>query len=180
MQRILVQNVPVIFTPSKQMRSVSPVVFVLATAVVCGFWDIGLRAAVSYGGVFPIMKPYFRSYGVLHAAALAAFVAALAMAIVLLASYLAHGNFGLEPKLSLPFVAWVALVSALVGLAMKYSNYAPPLASTYYSQPTWLTFVLDGISGILVSVPVLLVVRPHSSRREGKSASFRRCPKLMR
>ena len=85
----------------------------------------------------------------------------MAIVIVLVISQLVDGRYGFSPRKRLAYLGWIALVSAVVGLGMKYTNYAPPLAQTYYSQPVWMTFLLDGLSGILVAAPVLLVITPR-------------------
>lgn len=165
---------------------VSIFVFVLIIFVATAVWDVLLRIVVqgtegqkfaiiarfkflgldSQGRVFPIMRRYFRERSVLAAAFFAGLVGALAVGIVGLLSFIFCDQFGLRPGFKAGYILWVVLVSGLVGLLMKYTNYAPPLAATYYSQPVYITFFLDCLSGAMVLLPILPFVQPREQDGE--------------
>ena len=141
-----------------------------------GLWDLLLRMVVenskgfpvvsrtlgqnAYGQIFPRMEGYFQKQSVGSAMFFAGLSGLAAILLVMVASQILQGRWGLSPSQRWAYLAWIALISALVGLGMKYGNYAPPLASTYYSLPTVVTFFLDALSGVMVAAPVLLVVQP--------------------
>lgn len=158
---------------------VIPVVFALIIAVTTGVWDVLLRTLVYIsknrfpylipaiqdpsGQVFPIMSPYFKKRSVFAAFMFAAFSGFVAITAVLLFSFVFCDRFGFQPGVRWSYILWIAFISGVIGLIMKYTNYAPPLAQTYYSQATFRTFLLDSLSGVMVALPVLLVVQPRET-----------------
>jgi hypothetical protein len=52
----------------------------------------------------------------------------------------------------------VFLVSGIVGLVMKHSSLFPILKEEYYDRvENYISFVLDGLSGIIVAVSFVLI-----------------------
>lgn len=141
-----------------------------------GLWDLLLRIVVENskglplisrnlgqgadGSVFPRMQPYFDKQSVGAAMFFAGISGLTAILLVMTVSEIVQGRWGFSPSNTWTYLGWIALISAIVGLGMKYSNYAPPLASTYYALPVYVTFLLDALSGVMVAAPVLLVIEP--------------------
>lgn len=124
---------------------------------VTGLWDRILRAIVQRG-YFPVMAAYFKAYSVLGAVAIATVIGAATTALLVLIASAACGQAGLTPALTIQFLAWTALFSAVVGLLMRWYKLFPPLDTTYYAQPLPVTFTLDGLSGVLVMLPTIAIM----------------------
>lgn len=164
------------------MIQINRYLFVVIVFVGSAIWDLLLRILVQTSKkfeypIFPVMQPYFAKTGVLQAMLYAGIVGAVAKFTVLLLGEITQDQYGLYPSLSWSFLGWIAGVSALVGVAMRVafaglpivSTWTPvrALQSTYYAQHGLLTFILDGLSGILVAAPVLSVFRPNEVHRRG-------------
>ena len=86
---------------------------------ITGLWDRILRAIVQRG-YFPVMAAYFKAYSVLGAVAIATVIGAATTALLVLIASAACGRVGLTPALTIQFLAWTALFSAVVGLLMRW------------------------------------------------------------
>jgi hypothetical protein len=163
--------------------SVNRYVFVAIVFVATAVWDLLLRVLVNSSKslgypIFPIMQPYFSQVGVFQAMLYAGIVGAVAKLTVLLLAEVTRDRYGLYPSLSWSFLSWIAVVSALVGIAMRVAFSGLPYLSTWkpvralqntYYQQHWLrTFALDGLSGVLVAAPVLSVFRPDEGPKHRK------------
>lgn len=125
--------------------------------VITAIWDVVLRAfaerRVRFGGIedwdwVVALRPYFAQHTVLGAALIAGFVGAVAF-VVMMSFWPDVFDQGVWTRL-----AWVAIVSAAVGLPMRYSGLFPHLKAHYYDQLPVKTIFTDALSGVIVAVSV--------------------------
>ena len=95
------------------------------------------------------LRPYFEAHTVLAAALIAGFVGAITVLIIHRTTTKAMR------KNDLVYLSWVALVSALVGIPMRYSGLFPHLKSFYYDPLPITTIFSDALSGIVVAATML-------------------------
>lgn len=127
--------------------------FVL-TFIVTAAWDIILRALsekrIRLFGLenttwISALRPYFESHTIVGAACIAGAVGMFTQAILESLGYTSYSNF--TDMLSIP------VMSALVGIPMRYSGMFPHLKKHYYDKLGFqYTFVLDAFSGIVVAI----------------------------
>ena len=90
------------------------------------------------------LRPYFEHHTVLSAALIAGFVGAVTLPAITMTDPFRHRFASL---------LWVAFVSGVVGILMKYSGLFPYLTLHYYDTvPTWYSFLSDANSGIVVAL----------------------------
>lgn len=121
-------------------------VYIVVIFIVTSLYD-GLLQWVDS---FAVLREYFAKYGGITAMALAGACGLVAVSFA---------QLSLRPKFSMQYILGIAGISAGVGLAMKYGNYAPPLNTTYYGQPLRTTVPLDGLSGVIVVSTTLLLFK---------------------
>lgn len=129
--------------------------------VVTALWDVILRLfSTKKLRIFGIdrwnwvhaLEGYFHEQTVLAAALLAGFAGAVAYAFIQL----------WKPSLDsigtvLAYGIWVVVLSALIGLPMRYSGLFPHLKKHYYDRLPVTTIFSDALSGVVVGVTMLLL-----------------------
>ena len=98
------------------------------------------------------LRPYFEHHTVLSAAAIAGVVGAGTSVIIT----------KFEPEITsesnLLYLLWVAFVSAVVGITMRYSGMFPYLKLYYYDPlPNTTTFFADALSGVVVALTMMYI-----------------------
>jgi len=128
---------------------------------ITGLWDVILRAMsegyFNFLGIEKMqwvtaLKDYFKYHTVLGAALIAAFVGAVAYVVIIYAFNLLNANDIIYQG------AIVFLISALVGIPMRYSGLFPILDKYYYQSLGFTySFITDGMSGIVVAITLFLL-----------------------
>ncbi len=123
-------------------------------------WDVVLRMLslhrIAFMGVENMawvknLRPYFEHHTVLSAALIAGFVGAVTLPIITTTNPF---------RRQFPSLLWVALISALVGLPMRYSGLFPYLTMYYYEPvPTWYSMLSDANSGVVVALTYHALLR---------------------
>jgi hypothetical protein len=99
------------------------------------------------------LEPYFKQHTLLAAALIAGFVGATSQYFILQV---------MKPELTVVFMAWTFLVSALYGFLMKATGLFPHLDATYYRGLGPVRGAIhDGVSGLIVQIVVLLYNGGH-------------------
>ena len=100
-----------------------------------------------------VLTPYFEEHTPLAAALIAGFVGACTYPLIV------HTNPFSEHRVLMSTV-WVALVSGLVGIPMRYSGLFPHLKKYYYDElgPTY-SFMTDAMSGVVVAGTYVTIMR---------------------
>lgn len=121
----------------------------LSAFFVTAGWDVVLRQfsekRIRFMGIenwkwVKTLEPYFEKHTLLAAALIAGFVGAIAYSIIT--------SFDL-PRFQ--YYVWVALVSALIGIPMRYSKLFPHLETHYYKPlGFWYSMCTDAFSGLVV------------------------------
>jgi hypothetical protein len=129
-----------------------------AYAATTGAWDVVLRLfaerRVRLFGIedwrwVAALRPYFAKHTVLSAALVAGFVGALTCALSL-------ATPGVQDWSYVPYVAWVVLLSVLIGQLMRFSGLFPHLTRYYYDELGFAyTLATDGLSAIIVCFTML-------------------------
>lgn len=129
--------------------------------LITGFWDIILRymaeGHISFLGIenmkwVTTLREYFEFHTVLGAALIAAFVGAVTYPLIMYTL----DAFDVDNRITQLIV--VFLISALVGIPMRYSGLFPVLKEHYY-DPLGLVYssITDGMSGIIVAVTLFIL-----------------------
>lgn len=129
--------------------------------IITGLWDVILRAMsegkISFLGIenmkwVTTLRDYFNYHTVLGAALIAAFVGVIAYVLIIYT----FDTFSINNKVYQLLL--VFLISALVGIPMRYSGLFPIL-NKYYYEPLGFTysFITDGISGIIVGITLFFI-----------------------
>lgn len=151
---------------------------VVSAFVITGAWDVILRLfsekKITFMGIenwkwVRALQPYFQQHTVLAAALIAGFVGAIAYTII--------ESVPFQKKLnSVQYFTWVAFVSAIVGIPMRYSKLFPHLEKYYY-QPLGFKYSMatDGFSGIVVGATMILLSRMVNAKSRIKSDTTRNC-----
>ena len=129
--------------------------------LITGFWDIILRylaeGKISFLGIenmkwVTTLRGYFEQHTVLGAALIAGFVGAVTYPFIMYTlNALDIGN-----RLTQLIVVFV--ISALVGIPMRYSGLFPILKEHYY-DPLGLLYssITDGMSGVVVAITLYVL-----------------------
>lgn len=128
---------------------------------ITGFWDIILRnmseGNISFLGIenmkwVTVLKEYFEYHTLLGAALIAAFVGAIAYALII------YTIDSLSVSNKIIQLVLVFLISGLVGIPMRYSGLFPIL-NKYYYKPLGFTysFITDSMSGVVVAITLFLL-----------------------
>ena len=128
---------------------------VVAAAVVTGIYDVILQVLIknkcdvffNKSTWFISLEPYFASKTPLEAALLAAFIGGVAQWIIL----------SLRPSTTLSLLSTTFIVSAALGIPIKYTGLFPELSRTYYDKLGNNALVTDGVSGVIVQLTLLLL-----------------------
>jgi hypothetical protein len=130
--------------------------------VVTAAWDVVLRLfaerRVRFLGIedwrwVVTLRPYFEAHTVLAAALIAGFVGAVAYALI-------AATPGSSTWSLLPYLAWVTLVSGVVGIPMRHSGLFPHLKRHYYDELGFgYSFATDAFSGVVVCATMLALQR---------------------
>jgi len=137
---------------------------IVLTFIITGLWDLLLQFIthnydkmpefVKWFDFIESLKPYFKQHTILSAILLAAFVGAIAQAIILKMHKLPTNLNSLITFLSITFI-----ISGLVGFPMQYSGLFPILDETYYNHlGPYRGFYHDGISGLIVQITLLVLL----------------------
>ena len=126
---------------------------VLAFAITAA-WDVLLRLfaeqKIKLFGIENIswvkaLEKYFEEHTVLAAALIAGFVGAVAyVAIAGTVPDACRNNI-------LCYTFWIAFVSAIIGIPMRFSNVFPHLKKHYYDRLPVVTIFSDALSGVIVA-----------------------------
>lgn len=136
---------------------------VVLSFVVTAVWDIVLRFfAEERLRMFGIerwnwvvaLRPYFEKHTVLAAAGIAGMIGAVTYVIIERLS---------PARIALPqYLLLVAIISALVGIPMRYSGLFPHLKTYYYDPLPVTTIFTDALSGLVVAATMGLILRRPS------------------
>ena len=130
--------------------------------VVTAAWDVVLRLfatkklrilGIDRWNWVHALEGYFNEHTVLAAALLAGFAGAVAYAFIQLWSPPPLDSVGSV----VAYALWIAIVSALIGVPMRYSGLFPHLKKYYYDELPITTIFSDALSGVVVGVTMLLV-----------------------
>lgn len=145
----------------EQIFTQERLITIIAVFFITGVWDVVLRAMtegyIKFFGIenmkwVTVLGDYFKYHTVLGAALLAAFVGAIAYILIIYIFEKLNVNNAFYQLLI------VFLISALVGIPMRYSGLFPIL-DKYYYRPLGFTysFITDGISGVIVAITLFLL-----------------------
>ena len=145
----------------EQLFTRERLITIIIVFLITGFWDLILRAmSEGYINFFGIenmkwvttLKDYFKYHTVLGAALIAAFVGAIAYILIIYTFSLLNVNNVFNQLLI------IFLISALVGIPMRYSGLFPIL-NKYYYEPLGFTysFITDGMSGVIVAITLFFL-----------------------
>ena len=139
----------------------------ILTFFITAVWDVVLRIMSENYDKLPhwlqfdfvrYLQPYFKVHTVLAAALIAGFIGATTQVIILNTHKLPTNVATYMTFLITSFV-----ISALYGFIMKLSNLFPHLVDTYYKNlGTYRSMYLDGISGMIVQITLLIILQVHS------------------
>lgn len=139
----------------------------ILTFFITALWDVVLRIMSENYDKLPhwlqfdfvrYLQPYFKVHTVLAAALIAGFIGATTQVIILNTHKLPTNVATYMTFLITSFV-----ISALYGFIMKLSNLFPHLVDTYYKNlGTCRSMYLDGISGMIVQITLLIILQVHS------------------
>ena len=139
----------------------------ILTFFITALWDVVLRIMSENYDKLPhwlqfdfvrYLQPYFKVHTVLAAALIAGFVGATTQVIILNTHKLPTNVATYMTFLITSFV-----ISALYGFIIKLSNLFPHLVDTYYKNlGTYRSMYLDGISGMIVQMTLLIILQVHS------------------
>jgi hypothetical protein len=128
--------------------------------VITAAWDVVLRMfserKLEFMGIEKLnwvvsLRPYFKYHTVLSAALIAGFVGAVTCIII-------NKTFPQYVSNSISFyLLWVAFISALVGIPMRYSGMFPYLKKYYYDPLPITTIFSDALSGVIVAISMIYV-----------------------
>jgi len=141
------------------------------TFAITAIYDVILRyLSLYYSKNFPyfpfisLLKPYFLHHTLLAAALIAGFVGFFTQLIIL---EMKEFPTELEYSKIFEFLFLTAIVSALIGIPMKYSGFFPKLKEYYYDKldeknnhPLRSMFH-DAVSGIIVQTSLLFYIFSH-------------------
>lgn len=97
------------------------------------------------------LRPYFEKHTVLAAALIAGFVGVIAYACITAPPFYEE----LDPVSSL---VWILIVSAIVGIPMRYSGLFPHLKEHYYDELGFLySLGTDALSGLVVCITYVCI-----------------------
>lgn len=130
---------------------------------ITALWDVVLRlfatGKLRWFGInnwnwVKTLQPYFAKHTVLGAALLAGFAGAVAFAVIKAWTPTPTKSFvgGLVVS-----AIHVAIVSALVGIPMRYTNLFPYLKTYYYEKLPVTTAFSDALSGVVVAVTFVIL-----------------------
>lgn len=129
--------------------------------VVTAIWDVVLRLCatnkitllgVNQWSWVHTLEPYFKRHTVLAAALIAGFVGAVAYIFIQAWSPPTLENPAMDVFV---YLLWVAVVSAMIGIPMRYSGLFPHLKRYYYDQLPVTTIFTDALSGVIVACTLL-------------------------
>lgn len=145
----------------EQIFTRDQLITIIIVFFITGFWDIILRAMsegyIKFFGIenmkwVTTLRDYFKYHTVLGAALIAAFVGAIAYVLIIYTFNILNVN-NIFYQLLIVF-----LISALVGIPMRYSGLFPIL-NKYYYEPLGFTysFITDGMSGVVVAITLFFL-----------------------
>ena len=95
------------------------------------------------------LRPYFEKHTILAAALIAGIVGAVAYFAIVL-------TMPDSCKKNMPcYIVWVAVISALIGIPMRFSGLFPHLKKFYYDPLPVTTVFSDAFSGVVVGATML-------------------------
>ena len=134
--------------------------YIVIAFVITALYDVLLRmfseGKIKLFGIENInwvvaLRGYFEKHTVLAAALIAGFVGALAYVLIV-------KTMPVQCKDNIIYyMLWVAFISAIVGIPMRYSGLFPHL-DTYYYKPLPITTIFsDALSGIIVGITMIIL-----------------------
>lgn len=134
--------------------------YIVVAFVITALYDVLLRmfseGKIKLFGIENInwvvaLKGYFEKHTVLAAALIAGFVGAVAYVII-------AKTMPVQCKDNIIYyMLWVAFISAIVGIPMRYSGLFPHL-DTYYYKPLPITTIFsDALSGVIVGATMIIL-----------------------
>lgn len=137
---------------------------IIHTFIITAVCDVLLRILSFNFNILPnILKldfikfliPYFNYHTILSAALIAGFVGAITQLIIL---NLIDFPKKYKPTDVLIYLLITFIISALFGFVMKFSKLFPILDDTYYKNlGVFRSMYHDGISGLIVQIPLLIL-----------------------
>lgn len=133
----------------------------IAVFVVTAIWDVLLRMfseqKIEFMGIETVnwviaLRPYFKHHTILSAALIAGFVGAVTSALI---DYTIPKYFNTSYT---SYLTWVAFMSAIVGIPMRYSGLFPHLKKHYYDPLPVTTVFSDALSGVIVALTIWIGV----------------------
>ena len=130
--------------------------------VVTAVWDVILRLfakkrlrilGIDKWNWVHALEGYFDKHTVLSAALLAGFAGAIAYSVIQLWKPPPLDNLGNATA----YILWIVVVSALIGVPMRYSGLFPHLKEFYYDKLPVTTIFSDALSGVIVAATMLLI-----------------------
>ena len=142
------------------MMAINEYKLMVVTFCVTAVWDVILRwfseGKLEFMGIEKLswvvaLRPYFEHHTVLSAAAIAGVVGAGTSVII--------NKFTPEvaSESTLLYLLWVAFVSAVVGIPMRYSGLFPYLKRYYYDPLPITTIFSDALSGVIVALTMMYI-----------------------
>lgn len=136
--------------------------FMVMAFCVTAIWDIILRLFSEQKLKFmkieqlswvTALRPYFQHHTILSAALIAGFVGAVTSLIInkYTPDYI-NNSFMI-------YIVWVAFISAIIGIPMRYSGLFPYLKQYYYDPLPITTIFSDALSGVVVALTMIFLAQ---------------------
>jgi len=134
--------------------------YIIAAFIITGLYDVLLRlfseGKIKFLGIedynwVVALRGYFKQHTVLGAALIAGFVGAIAY-IVIVKTLPKSCNNNL-----VYYMLWVAFISAVIGIPMRYSGLFPHLKTYYYDPLPITTIFSDALSGVIVGMTMIVL-----------------------
>lgn len=134
--------------------------YIVVAFIITALYDVLLRMfseeKIKFLGIENInwvvaLRGYFKKHTVLGAALIAGFVGAVAYVAILKTMPVQFNNNIVY------YMLWVALISAIIGIPMRYSGLFPHLETYYYKPLPITTIFSDALSGVIVAITMILL-----------------------
>ena len=134
--------------------------YIVVAFIITALYDVLLRmfseGKIKFLGIENInwvvaLRGYFKKHTVLGAALIAGFVGAVAYVAILKTMPVQFNNNIVY------YMLWVALISAIIGIPMRYSGLFPHLKRYYYDPLPITTIFSDALSGVIVGITMILL-----------------------
>ena len=134
--------------------------YIVVAFIITALYDVLLRMfseeKIKFLGIENInwvvaLRGYFKKHTVLGAALIAGFVGAVAYVAILKTMPVQFNNNIVY------YMLWVAFISAIIGIPMRYSGLFPHLETYYYKPLPITTIFSDALSGVIVAITMILL-----------------------